>query len=77
MREERRKTMSSKAIVNAERCKECRLCTVNCPKNAIEMTDEINSRGYKHVRVDEEKCVGCGTCYLVCPDGVFEIVEEV
>lgn len=43
---------------------------------AISMTDEINSRGYKHIRVYAGDCVGCGICYLVCPDAVFTIVEE-
>ena len=40
------------------------------------MTDELNSRGYKHIRVLEESCVGCGICYTVCPDGVFTITEK-
>ena len=40
------------------------------------MTDEINSRGYKHIRVLEDKCIGCGVCYTVCPDGVFTISEQ-
>ena len=40
------------------------------------MTDELNSRGYKHIRVLEDNCVGCGVCYTVCPDGVFTIMEK-
>ena len=40
------------------------------------MTDEINTRGYKHITVDEEKCIGCGICYIVCPDAVFTIVDK-
>ena len=40
------------------------------------MTDEINSRGYKHITVDSEKCIGCGICYIVCPDAVFTITAE-
>lgn len=64
-----------KAHVDKERCKMCGLCIAYCPKKAIERTDEINSRGYKHVRVLENFCVGCGMCYTVCPDGVFAIVE--
>lgn len=66
-----------KAKIDVERCKECKICTVNCPKEAIEMTEKINSKGYKHIAIDEAKCIGCGICYVVCPDGVFEIVEEV
>lgn len=66
-----------KAFVDSERCKSCELCIGNCPKAAIQMTDELNSRGYKHVKVIKANCIGCGICYTVCPDGVFSILEEV
>jgi 2-oxoglutarate ferredoxin oxidoreductase subunit delta len=66
----------SKAYVDSERCKACGLCMTYCKPGAIEMTDELNSRGYKHIRVKEEICVGCGACYTVCPDGVFTITEK-
>lgn len=62
-----------KAIVDKERCKECGICIHYCPKKVISMTDELNSRGYKHIQVNEEGCIGCGICYTVCPDGVFSI----
>ena len=66
----------SKASADYERCKACGLCIASCKKDALEMTDEINSRGYKHIRVLEDKCIGCGVCYTVCPDGVFTISEQ-
>ena len=65
-----------KAVINPENCKECKVCMSNCPRQAISMTDDINTRGYKHIAVDEEKCIGCGICYIVCPDAVFTIVEK-
>lgn len=64
-----------KAVADKERCKECGLCMAYCPKKAIKMTDELNTRGYKHIAVMEEICIGCGICYTVCPDGVFSIEE--
>ncbi len=65
-----------KAVTDPENCKACTLCMQSCARGAISMTEEINSRGYKHIRVDEEKCIGCGVCYIVCPDAVFTIVSE-
>lgn len=62
-----------KAVVDKERCKECGICMYYCPKKVILMTEELNSRGYRHIQVAEEGCIGCGICYTVCPDGVFSI----
>jgi 2-oxoglutarate ferredoxin oxidoreductase subunit delta len=63
----------SKVIMHKERCKACGFCIRECPRKAIAMTAETNSKGYTPVRVDDAKCVGCGICYWVCPDCVFEV----
>lgn len=63
----------SKVKVNTEWCKACGFCVRECPKQAIEMTSELNGKGYTHIRVDEAKCVKCGVCYWACPDSVFEV----
>jgi len=63
-----------KVKVKQERCKQCGLCVVNCPKKAISFIEEINTAGYRPVNIDDEKCVGCGICYTVCPDGVYEVL---
>ena len=47
-----------------------------CRQGALQMTNHINSRGYKHIALDDSVCVGCGLCYIVCPDGVFTIEEK-
>ena len=39
----------SKASADYERCKACGLCIAYCKKDALEMTDEINSRDRKSV----------------------------
>jgi len=58
-----------------ERCKSCEFCMLACPKEALAISENLNSGGYKYIELDEEKCNGCGICYIVCPDGVFEIVD--
>lgn len=65
----------SKAIIDPERCKGCTLCMEVCKKDALKMTNNINSKGYKHAEVITENCIGCGLCYIVCPDGAFTITE--
>ncbi len=58
-------------VIRKERCKSCKICVHFCPKKALYISDEINSSGYKVVKVSKEKCTGCGICFLVCPDLVF------
>lgn len=65
-----------KVVTTTERCKQCGLCVVACPKQAISFGNEINSAGYNYTVIDHEKCIVCGMCYITCPDFVYEIVAE-
>ena len=56
-----------------EFCKSCRLCTSECPANAIDDTKKT-VRGVEKWYVDFDKCVpyfnehhGCGLCLSICP----------
>lgn len=63
----------NKVVIKKERCKACGFCIRECPKKAISMTNETNSKGYTTIKIDIEKCISCGVCYWVCPDCVFEL----
>ncbi|WZL74037.1 4Fe-4S binding protein [Clostridiaceae bacterium 35-E11] len=60
----------------SERCKQCELCVVACPKKAISFGEDINGGGYRYTVIDHEKCIACGICYTVCPDGVYEVLGD-
>ncbi len=63
-----------KVKIDAELCKSCGLCVEFCPRNALEVSDETNARGYHPVVLrDEEACTGCGICALVCPSVCIEV----
>lgn len=62
-----------KVKVDTEKCKGCYLCKENCPKDAISISGNVNSKGYNYVEVDDAACIACGSCYQMCPDYVFEI----
>lgn len=64
----------SKVKIFSDRCKECGLCEVNCPKSAISFADEINAAGYRPAQINNDACIACGICYVTCPDGVYEVV---
>ena len=63
-----------KITTKPERCKQCELCVVNCPKKAISFSEEFNAFGYRPAVIDDAVCIGCGICYTMCPDGVFTVL---
>ena len=56
------------------RCKGCGRCIVYCPKDIIELSEDLNERGYRYVVFtgSEEDCTGCGLCAIACPDQGIE-----
>jgi 2-oxoglutarate ferredoxin oxidoreductase subunit delta len=63
--------------VLVERCKGCGWCVEFCPRDVLEASDDINSKGYHPPRVIEglaKACVSCGLCELLCPE--FAIYVE-
>ncbi|MDR0446532.1 MAG: 4Fe-4S binding protein [Oscillospiraceae bacterium] len=66
-----------KVVFDSDTCKGCELCRASCPKGLIEMSSEINSKGYSPAGITrQEECVGCTSCALVCPDGAIGIFRE-
>jgi MinD superfamily P-loop ATPase len=52
--------MSSKAVIDEERCVGCGICTMVCPMHAISMIDGK--------AVISNECIGCGECEICgCP----------
>lgn len=60
-----------------ERCKSCLFCVEFCPKDVLEKSPMMNSKGYEYPRVaagKEHACVNCRFCMLVCPE--FAVYTE-
>jgi len=62
----------AKAKIDIERCKGCGLCIVNCPKNLIKISTNLNKKGFSYAVVDSE-CNGCGFCFQICPDNAVKV----
>ena len=61
-----------------ERCKECKICIEFCPKEVLQNSSEINSKGYHYPEVIpgmEESCVHCEFCTMVCPEFAIYTLE--
>ena len=53
--------------IDAERCRDCKLCARKCPVRAISQGDGAFQR------IDGSVCVKCGRCREVCPFGAVEV----
>ena len=64
--------------IDSNRCKGCGLCVAVCPKKVLEISTEINDKGYFSARqARPEDCVFCAMCCLMCPDVAITIREVV
>ncbi len=64
-------------IVDEEICKGCRLCVAVCPRQAMQLADHTNSRGFHPAFLaNPDDCTGCAQCALMCPDVAIRIVKS-
>ncbi len=54
--------MSKKPTVNKTKCCACYSCTLECPRDAINISETTGK-----VVINYKRCNGCGACVKVCP----------
>jgi len=72
--------MAYKHLIDEDRCKGCGICVDACPKSVLEISDELNTKGYfPALQARPEDCIFCAICCTMCPDvaiAISEIEEE-
>jgi len=68
-------------VIMANRCKGCMFCVEFCPTDALEMSREMNAKGYHYPELTRpDQCNGCNLCGMLCPDfaiyGYFEKLRK-
>ncbi len=65
-------------VVDTQRCKGCGICVTACPLNLIEMSKEVNAKGYTYAMLADadQKCIGCASCGIICPDSCIKVYRE-
>ena len=74
------KTLRGRVTINVELCKGCGFCIAFCPAEALEFSNEFNSKGHHPPRnARPEVCTGCDLCGVYCPDfAIFGIrIKEI
>ena len=62
--------------IGIENCKGCELCVNECPQDSLEMSNNINKKGYHYAVLNDETCTGCTNCALVCPEAIITVYRE-
>lgn len=80
----RRMSVKGRIEIDKEKCKGCGLCITVCPKKQIDISDQLNTKGYYPANFHEEsvsanattKCTGCSLCAVMCPDIAIEVYRS-
>ncbi len=69
--------MALNHLIEKDRCKGCGLCVAVCPKKVLEISNEVNAKGYfPAFQARPEDCVKCAICCTMCPDVAITITEK-
>lgn len=68
--------MAYRHEIEVNRCKGCGLCVAVCPKNVLEISTEVNAKGYYPAyQARPLDCIYCTTCCIMCPDVAIRITK--
>jgi len=68
--------MGYQHTIDSNRCKGCGLCIMVCPKKVLEISTDVNTKGYfPAYQARPKDCIHCTACCMICPDVAITITE--
>ena len=68
--------MAYRYCIEENLCKGCGLCVSVCPKNVLEISKQVNPKGYfPAYQARPKDCIRCAICCTMCPDVAITITE--
>lgn len=59
-----------RVAIDLEKCDGCKLCTLVCPGNVLEVYAE-NGRKKARVKASQRGCISCNNCHAICVAGAI------
>jgi len=67
----------SEIVINPDYCKGCNICVAVCPKEVLQPSNQISSKGYVLPEaVNLKACTFCKLCEIVCPDLAIAVKDK-
>jgi len=63
-------------VIDIEKCKGCEVCVSACPQDVLNLSPQVNQKGYHYALKVNSGCTGCANCAIVCPDAVITVYRE-
>ncbi len=68
--------MAHRYHLEVDLCKGCGLCVNVCPKKVLEISKDVNVKGYfAAYQARPDDCIKCAICCTMCPDVAITITE--
>lgn len=64
-----------RVAIDLEACDGCKLCTLVCPANVLEIYRNENGKKKARVKASQRGCISCNNCRAICATGAIAATQ--
>jgi formate hydrogenlyase subunit 6/NADH:ubiquinone oxidoreductase subunit I len=64
-----------RVTIDLTKCDGCRLCTLACPANVLEIFRDEHGKKKARVKESQRGCISCNNCHAICATGAIAATE--